>query len=184
MLFQMVMLLKKLPYGAMLSPLEASEEFRGGIIRCLRAMLLRLQQCSVGSCSCKQTILLPTMIPITSLEVDYKTSMSNLAEPKECLLAFLQSQNASAAVGHWLSLLLQVRNTSWIYSNSILLFFFKYSSNSIHSLWIPHLVYPSCVKAAEVEASRGHRGSANLRREAFLTLRVLVAKVRVLGCNP
>ncbi|XP_020093536.1 uncharacterized protein LOC109713762 isoform X2 [Ananas comosus] len=135
---QMVMLLKKLPYGAMLSPLEASEEFRGGIIRCLRAMLLRLQQCSVGSCSCKQTILLPTMIPITSLEVDYKTSMSNLAEPKECLLAFLQSQNASAAVGHWLSLLLQ---------------------------------------AAEVEASRGHRGSANLRREAFLTLRVLVAKV-------
>jgi len=29
------------------------------------------------------------------------------AKPNECLLAFLRSQNASAAVGHWLSLLLQ-----------------------------------------------------------------------------
>ncbi|URD83200.1 TELO2 interacting protein 1, partial [Musa troglodytarum] len=32
-------------------------------------------------------------------------------------------------------------------------------------------------QAAELEALRGHRGSANLRKEAFLTLRVLVAKV-------
>ncbi|URE12696.1 TELO2 interacting protein 1 [Musa troglodytarum] len=31
-------------------------------------------------------------------------------------------------------------------------------------------------QAAELEALRGHRGSANLRKEAFLTLRVLVAK--------
>ncbi|XP_039037021.1 uncharacterized protein LOC120174128 [Hibiscus syriacus] len=54
------------------------------------------------------------------------------------LLAFLQSEAASAAVGHWRSLLL---------------------------------------KAADTEATRGHRGSANLRIEAFLTLRVLVAKV-------
>lgn len=32
-------------------------------------------------------------------------------------------------------------------------------------------------KAADTEAARGHRGSANLRIEAFTTLRVLVAKV-------
>ncbi|RWW65028.1 hypothetical protein BHE74_00027689 [Ensete ventricosum] len=32
-------------------------------------------------------------------------------------------------------------------------------------------------QAAELEALRGHRGSANLRKEAFLTLRVLVAKI-------
>lgn len=30
---------------------------------------------------------------------------------------------------------------------------------------------------ADAEASRGHRGSANLRVEAFLAFRVLVAKV-------
>lgn len=30
---------------------------------------------------------------------------------------------------------------------------------------------------ADAEASRGHRGSANLRVEAFMALRVLVAKV-------
>lgn len=34
-------------------------------------------------------------------------------------------------------------------------------------------------KAADVEAVRGHRGSASLRIEAFLTLRVLVAKVKL-----
>lgn len=33
------------------------------------------------------------------------------------------------------------------------------------------------LKAADVEAARGHRGSAKLRSEAFITLRVLVAKV-------
>lgn len=32
-------------------------------------------------------------------------------------------------------------------------------------------------KAADIEAARGHLGSAKLRIEAFLTLRVLVAKV-------
>ncbi|KAK8342883.1 hypothetical protein V6Z11_A08G271700 [Gossypium hirsutum] len=63
-------------------------------------------------------------------------------EQGECLLAFLQSEAASAAVGHWLSLLL---------------------------------------KAADTEVTRGHRGSANLRIESFLTLRVLVAKMRWLS---
>ncbi len=39
---------------------------------------------------------------------------------------------------------------------------------------IPRWFY---TKAADMEATRGHRGSAKLRIEAFTTLRVLVAKV-------
>lgn len=34
-------------------------------------------------------------------------------------------------------------------------------------------------KAANTEAARGHKGSAKIRVEAFVTLRVLVAKVIV-----
>ncbi|XP_064979362.1 uncharacterized protein LOC135620357 isoform X3 [Musa acuminata AAA Group] len=81
---------------------------------------------------------MPTSKSIDGAFVHHNTLSRDCVESLECLLAFLQSQNASAAVGHWLSLLLQ---------------------------------------AAELEALRGHRGSANLRKEAFLTLRVLVAKV-------
>ncbi|GKF02380.1 hypothetical protein Tco_0029303, partial [Tanacetum coccineum] len=33
------------------------------------------------------------------------------------------------------------------------------------------------LKAADVEAARGHKGSSKIRVEAFMTLRVLVAKV-------
>ncbi|RLN15436.1 uncharacterized protein C2845_PM02G19050 [Panicum miliaceum] len=132
---QMVTMMKKLTSGAMLSPLEASEEFRSGIIRCFRAMVLQLQPCSERSCSCKQAIVLPT----TSTNTNFSLKSSKLhAHPEECLLAFLQSQNASAAVGHWLSLLLQ---------------------------------------ASELEASRGHRGSADVRKEALHAVRILIAKV-------
>ncbi|XP_064979363.1 uncharacterized protein LOC135620357 isoform X4 [Musa acuminata AAA Group] len=81
---------------------------------------------------------MPTSKSIDGAFVHHNTLSRDCVESLECLLAFLQSQNASAAVGHWLSLLLQ---------------------------------------AAELEALRGHRGSANLRKEAFLTLRVLVAKL-------
>ncbi|PKA61628.1 hypothetical protein AXF42_Ash018609 [Apostasia shenzhenica] len=132
---QMSMVMKKLTSAALLSASEVSEEFRVGIIRCLKAMLLMLQPCSVESCSCKELFLLPTMI---STLQDCLPSAFWYEEPKECLLAFLRSKDASIAVGHWLSLLLQV---------------------------------------GEVEAARGQRGSVNLRKEAFLTLRVLVAKV-------
>ncbi|XP_073158890.1 uncharacterized protein [Henckelia pumila] len=111
---QMVVILKKLAQGASLSPLEGSEEFREGVIRCFRALMLNLCPCSDDDCPCKQIV------------------------PKECSLAFLQSEPASAAVGHWLSLLL---------------------------------------KAADVEATRGHQGSSRLRIEALMTLRVLVARV-------
>lgn len=104
---QMVALLKKLTTGAMLSPTEASEEFRLGIIRCFRAMILQLQSCSDKSCSCKQATMLPTTPTIISSEVCSVVHKRHSVKPDECLLAFLQSQNASAAVGHWLSLLLQ-----------------------------------------------------------------------------
>nr|XP_018684368.1 PREDICTED: uncharacterized protein LOC103993114 [Musa acuminata subsp. malaccensis] len=134
----MVVVLKKITTGAMLSHSVALEEFREGIIRCFRVMLLNLQPCSVSSCSCKQRVIMPTSKSIDGAFVHHNTLSRDCVESLECLLAFLQSQNASAAVGHWLSLLLQ---------------------------------------AAELEALRGHCGSANLRKEAFLTLRVLVAKV-------
>jgi len=104
----MVAMLKKLTSGAMLSPSEASEEFRGAIIRCFKALVLQLQPCLDNFCSCKQGTLLPTTPTSTGLEVVSVSRSNYSAQPEECLLAFLQSQNASAAVGHWLSLLLQV----------------------------------------------------------------------------
>ncbi|KAE8699110.1 E3 ubiquitin-protein ligase RGLG2-like [Hibiscus syriacus] len=134
---QMVVVLKKLTYAALLSSSEASEEFREGVNKCFRALLLNLLHCSNQSCLCKQSLDLPMLLETRDLLIPNRTLKLDL-EQGECLLAFLQSEAASAAVGHWLSLLL---------------------------------------KAADTEATRGHRGSANLRIEAFLTLRVLVAKV-------
>ncbi|KAL5813264.1 hypothetical protein ACOSQ3_028214 [Xanthoceras sorbifolium] len=131
---QMVVVMKKLTYAALLSPSEASEEFREGVIKCFRALLLGLLPCSDDSCSCKRVSGVPALYESGNLQ----TSGAGGLETGECLIAFLQYQNASAAVGHWLSLLL---------------------------------------KAADTEVARGHRGSGKLRIEAFLTLRVLVAKV-------
>lgn len=104
---QMVVLLKKLTYGALLSPSEASEELREGILLCFRALLLSLHSCSDVSCSCKQIPGLPALADNmydTLLHKSFKYG----SESEECLLAFLRSQTASAAVGHWLSLLLKV----------------------------------------------------------------------------
>ncbi|KAI3496636.1 hypothetical protein L1887_39007 [Cichorium endivia] len=129
---QMVLVLKNLTNAALLLPSEASEEFREGVIKCFKSLLLGLNSCSNNSCKCNRinclTMLLHNTHSKSFLEVNRE----------ECLLAFLQSQSASVTVGHWLSLLL---------------------------------------KAADVEASRGHVGSSKLRVEAFMTLRILVAKV-------
>ncbi|KAL1540550.1 TELO2-interacting protein 1 isoform X2 [Salvia divinorum] len=130
---QMVVILKKLTLGAMLSPLEASEEFREGVIRCFRAVLLNLGPCSDDSCPCKRI----SNRPILPDEIEWQFP-GHISVTKECSLAFLQSQPASAAIGHWLSLML---------------------------------------KAADIEVTRGHRGSSRLRVEALITLRVLIAKV-------
>ncbi|KAK7859044.1 telo2-interacting protein 1 like protein [Quercus suber] len=137
-LLQMVVVLKKLTYGALLSPFEASEEFREGVIKCFRALLSSVLPCPDMCCACKQIRGLPTLLESRSMETSLCRSLKYHSESQECLLLFLQSQTASAAVGHWLSLLL---------------------------------------KAADTEATQGHRGSAKLRIEAFTALRVLVAKV-------
>uniref|UniRef100_A0A1D1ZHU6 TELO2-interacting protein 1 n=1 Tax=Anthurium amnicola TaxID=1678845 RepID=A0A1D1ZHU6_9ARAE len=135
---QMAMVLKKLALGASLSPSEAAEEFREGIIRCVRAVLQLVEPCSSESCTCKEVAMLPACMSTSILQSHVTSPSKYHSESEECLLAFLQSPNASAAVGHWLSLLFQ---------------------------------------AAETEAERGLRGSAKLRKEAFLTLRVLIVKI-------
>ena len=169
----MVTMLKKLTSGAMLSPLEASEEFRSGIIRCFRAMVLQLQPCSERSCSCKQATVLPTTSTNTNLETGSVVCSKLHAHPEECLLAFLQSQNASAAVGHWLSLLLQVWRPSE-YS----VYPFLLGKNDLALVLIYVFSFFFIRKASELEASRGHRGSADVRKEALHALRILIAKVR------
>ncbi|KAL9268509.1 TELO2-interacting protein 1-like protein [Drosera capensis] len=134
---QMTILLKKLTYGAMLPPSDASEEFREGVIRCFRALLLSLHPCDDKSCTCNQSLNSPMLLD-GELQVPSARNSVVRSQSNECLLAFLQSESASVAVGHWLSLLLN---------------------------------------AADSEAARGHRGSAKIRVEAFLSLRVLIAKV-------
>ncbi|EYU33785.1 hypothetical protein ABFS82_08G161200 [Erythranthe guttata] len=99
---QMVVILKKLAYGAMLSPAEASEEFRDGVIKCFRALLLNLRTCSDESCPCKQIDDFPVF-----KELQFPVFNNSISVTEECLLAFLQSEIASAAIGHWLSLLLK-----------------------------------------------------------------------------
>ncbi|RXH86602.1 hypothetical protein DVH24_021875 [Malus domestica] len=47
-------ILKKLTYGALLSPSDASEEFREGIFKCFGELLLNLLPCFDDSCACKQ----------------------------------------------------------------------------------------------------------------------------------
>ncbi|XP_022147856.1 uncharacterized protein LOC111016693 isoform X2 [Momordica charantia] len=133
----MVVVLKKLTSGALLSPFEASEEFREGVIKCFRAIFVNLCPCSDHACSCKQISGFPALAENRDFE-GHLDVLSEESKPNECLLEFLRSETASAAVGHWLSLLL---------------------------------------KAADIEAARGHHGSSKLRIEAFMTLRILVAKV-------
>lgn len=116
----MIVVLKKLTSGALLSPSESAEEFREGIVRCFRALLLSLDPCSVGSCLCKQIPGLPAFMESNTLRTPFKYK----SEPDECLLAFLQSQDASAAVGHWLSLLLKVRTTYILFPKVLELVFF------------------------------------------------------------
>ncbi|KAF6164750.1 hypothetical protein GIB67_041002 [Kingdonia uniflora] len=108
---QMVVVLKKLTYGALLSPSDAAEEFRERIVKCLRALLLSLQHCSGKSCSCKDIIEVPTFLDSHTSENTHTTCLNYRTEADKCLLAFLQSENASAAVGHWLSLLLKIADT-------------------------------------------------------------------------
>ena len=105
---QMVVVLKKLTYGAMLSPSEASEEFREGVFRCFRALFLNLDLCANKSCSCKQINGSPILLARRDMQSPISVLPKYDSETEECLLAFLHSHTAAAAVGHWLSLLLKV----------------------------------------------------------------------------
>lgn len=107
-LLQLVVVLKKLTYGALLSPSDASEEFREGVIKCFRALLLNLFPCSDKSCTCNQIFGLPVLLEKRDFKPPPTRSPKYASASDECLLAFLQSQAASAAVGHWLSILLKV----------------------------------------------------------------------------
>lgn len=130
----MVVVMKKLTYGALLSPSEASEEFREGVIKCFRAMLLSLRLCSDNLCSCKQVLGLPELLE----RKIQQTSVPGASESGECLVAFLQSQDASAAVGHWLSLLLKVHcflNYSFVFR------MINYFILSLVAIFIPIFLY-------------------------------------------
>uniref|UniRef100_A0A803MXQ3 ARM repeat superfamily protein n=1 Tax=Chenopodium quinoa TaxID=63459 RepID=A0A803MXQ3_CHEQI len=135
---QMTVVLKTLTHGAMLSPLEAAEEFREGVVKCFRTLISNIISCSDTSCSCKHSLSQPLLLDTEDFRSSTAEHLECHSQPKECLIAFLQSESSSAAVGHWLSLLLNI---------------------------------------AEAESSRGLRGSAKIRIEALLTLRILVAKV-------
>ncbi|GJU73852.1 hypothetical protein Tco_1265257 [Tanacetum coccineum] len=99
----------------------------------------------------------PPIYLIWTPSIPYIASTSDI---NECLLAFLQSQSAAVTVEHWLSLLLKV------------------------CLRLKFVFIMDCfVYAADVEAARGHIGSSKIRVEAFITLRVLVAKVENIKAN-
>ncbi|XP_021674719.2 uncharacterized protein LOC110660661 isoform X2 [Hevea brasiliensis] len=104
---QMVVLMKKLTHVAMLSPHEASEEFREGVIKCFRSLLLSLPPCSDEDCSCRQSLGRPALLENADMQALTCGTSNYDSEREECLLAFLQSQTAAAAIGHWLSLLLK-----------------------------------------------------------------------------
>lgn len=108
----MIVIMKKLTSGAMLTPSEASEEFREGIVKCFRAMISGLHPCSNVSCSCKRTVGWPQLSDTSDFQTQASESFKYDLETRECLLAFLQSQTALAAVGHWLSILLKVNTCS------------------------------------------------------------------------
>ncbi|KAI4374634.1 hypothetical protein MLD38_012606 [Melastoma candidum] len=136
---QMVMIIKKLTSGALLPTSVATEEFREGVIKCFKALVANLSTCSDYSCACKKVVGLPALFEEEKcMAADSIQSQTFTTEQGGCLLAFLQSEAAAPAVGHWLSLLLQ---------------------------------------AADTEAERGHLGNSRLRIEAFLTVRIFVAKV-------
>lgn len=107
--------MKKLTHAAMLSPLEASEEFREGVIKCFRSLILGLPPCTNEACSCRQSPGLPSLLESADTQALTCGTPKYHSDRGECLLAFLQSQTAAAAVGHWLSLLLKVRVFSLLF---------------------------------------------------------------------
>ncbi|KAG0557818.1 hypothetical protein KC19_11G159100 [Ceratodon purpureus] len=150
---QMTTLIGKLTKAALLSPVEASEEFRHGIVMCIRSVFQALQPCKSVSCSCKYVLPSPFTIlhrdpgelyegyTHTAMEedvIDEEFTTIDYATPEPCPLGFLQSLDMGPAIGHLLSLLLQI---------------------------------------ADREAVLGGVGSGKLREDTLSTLRVILLKV-------
>jgi len=114
--------MKKLTYAAMLTENEASEEFREGVIKCFRALIEGLSSCGVEGCSCEEINGLPALVEAGDNR-NVNSARDYLGGEGECLVSFLRSQSASAAVGHWFSLLLKVSCDFWELS---LLFIFEF----------------------------------------------------------
>ncbi|GKA35025.1 ARM repeat superfamily protein [Tanacetum coccineum] len=96
--------LNQLTNATLLSPSQASEEFRQAFITSFKALLNALCFYSNSSCQCEQLKSLPRLIdnnrysqsfPVHELDID------------ECLLVFLRSQSAAVTVGNWLLLMLR-----------------------------------------------------------------------------
>lgn len=149
---QLSLLLRKLTAAAMLSPEEASEEFRHGAVKCLKEFLVGLMPCCRLLCSCKLAGLPhPVIYDEGCLRADLSCTSNTMPEStakhvvkemvtdnEECLIEFLQSKSMSPAVGHLLSLFIQI---------------------------------------SDREALRGGQGSAKLRIDALSALRALIFKV-------
>ncbi|KAM1007743.1 hypothetical protein ACFX2A_004362 [Malus domestica] len=88
---QLVVVLKKLTYGALLSPSDASEEFCKGIFKCFRELLLNLLSRSAEPYAFKQIFGVLMLLEYRDMKALLSRTSKYDSEPDECLLAFLQS---------------------------------------------------------------------------------------------
>ncbi|OAE27011.1 hypothetical protein AXG93_1774s1210 [Marchantia polymorpha subsp. ruderalis] len=109
---QMIMMLRKLTGGAMLSTSEASEEFRHGVLKCLKSFLTNLRPCSTASCMCQSVSVSPFEALDKKIWNLVKANIQNIDsiidESDVCPMGFLQTESMAPAVGHLISLLLQI----------------------------------------------------------------------------
>ncbi|KAL2608666.1 hypothetical protein R1flu_027239 [Riccia fluitans] len=112
---QMTMMLRKLTGAAMLTASEAAEEFRHGVVKCLKALLASLSSCSSGSCTCQSVSSSPIEVlkqsiwnSVGSVKMHSSKFQTTMDEKDICPLGLLQLESEAPAVGHLISLLLQI----------------------------------------------------------------------------
>ncbi|KAI5070070.1 hypothetical protein GOP47_0014413 [Adiantum capillus-veneris] len=150
---QLSVLLRKLTAAAMLSSDEASEEFRHAAVKCLKIMFSGLQSCGRSFCGCKLSALRNSIISNEgSLKVDIVSTLSFL------------SQNTSEG---------QVEEEMGESCEDCPIEFLQSEKMSAP---VGHLL-SLFLQISESEASKGRIGSANLRIDALLALRILMLKV-------
>ncbi|MCO5562647.1 hypothetical protein L7F22_016275 [Adiantum nelumboides] len=150
---QLSVLLRKLTAAAMLSSNEASEEFRHAAVKCLKILFSGLHSCGRSFCGCKLSALPNSIISNEgSLKVDIVSTLSFLSEN-------ISEGQAEGEMGEpfkeCLIEFLQSVNMSAPVGHLLSLF----------------------LQVSESEASKGKIGSANLRVDALLALRILMLKV-------